>query len=53
MLYTVTTERTFEEVAARVYGDASLWPIIWRANYVLSDVLYTDQVLFIPDRVDK
>lgn len=44
--YTVTTETTLEQVAARVYGDPSLWPRIQRANAI--DTLYPGAVLIIP-----
>ena len=49
--YTVTTEKKWEEVAARVYGDSTKWVVIYRANWV--EKLVAGTVLLIPDLVAK
>ena len=48
MTYTITTETTWDQVAARVYGDPGLWPLIQSANY--TDTLRPGVVLIIPER---
>ena len=51
--YTIVDENTLSKVAARAYGDFTLWPLIWKVNQSElkssdPDLIFPGEVIFIP-----
>lgn len=51
--YTIVDENTLSQVAARAYGDGTLWPRIWSANQTAlhsgdPDIIFPGETILIP-----